>query len=158
HACAEYLARGAIESYGLQAIVDVDMGMFREVAIHLGLPEGSVPANHFELLSSSKLAELESLQVRKIAAIKERQALASRLYAVAVKHEEQVLEQIQAAKAKPTFAPVGFFTNAVRGKKLPPAVLALLKSGSARASAIATREAQLTAAAAARDHTDVALL
>ena len=98
--CAQLLARGSVDSYTIQAAIDVDLENLREFARALELDVAIVPQNLFEFLDSSQLKALETLQVKKLAFVKEREAKFPGLYRLAIENESSVLKQIEEASSK----------------------------------------------------------
>ncbi|TWU09742.1 hypothetical protein [Allorhodopirellula heiligendammensis] len=144
--CAELIKRGSIDSLQIQAVIEVDLELLRDWAVRLGLPEDVVPKNLYELLESSRLAEIELLQVKKVAFLKERNVGWSGLYSGALADAESTLHQIQDAKGKRPADPTLLFAKAILERKISPSDAAALQSaasGEARTAAINLRYAQL---------------
>lgn len=159
-ACAERIGRGSIDSYRLQAEIEVDLNVLRDLARVLGISADSIPTNVFELLDTETLPRIEQLQIRKVAAVKERDALFSGLYTVAVQNEEGTLAQIKDAKGKRGVDLVSLFSEAIDSKPISSEAASVLEKASqesVRTAAIELREGQLIAKAAAIDYENVGL-
>ncbi|QGJ71792.1 Hypothetical protein PBC10988_35010 [Planctomycetales bacterium 10988] len=158
--CAQLLSRGSVDSYTIQAAIDVDLENLREFARALELDAAIVPPNLFELLDSSQLKELESLQIKKLASVKQREAKFPGLYRLAIENEGSILEQIQEARSKRPVDLTSTFAKAILQKQLTRQEVVGLRertTDSARVAAIETRERQLLAKQLAIDGSDIAV-
>lgn len=144
--CAELIAKGSIDSLQIQAGIEVDLEILRDLAVRLRLSEEAIPKNQYELLESNRLADLELLQTKKVAFLKERDTLFSGLYQGALADAESTLKQMTEAKAKRPSDPTPLFAKAIIERKLSPADAAALRAatnGEERVAAINLRYAQL---------------
>jgi hypothetical protein len=143
-----HVARGSLGSYTLQAKLEVELEILRDLARRLGLPPEVIPANLFELLDAPKLTELEAIQTRKVAELRAREAVTPGLAAASVEHERAVLKQIETAKAKRPADPASIFAKAILEKHPSAADITHLQnatSDSAKEASVRLLEAQLLA-------------
>lgn len=144
--CAELIARGSIDSLQIQAAIEVDLDLLRDLAVRLKMPEDAIPKNLYELLESSRLRDLELLQAKKVAFLKKQDAVFSGLYQGALAEAESTLKQMTEAKAKRPGDPTPLFAKAILERQLSPEDAAALRSatsGEVRTAAINLRYAQL---------------
>lgn len=158
-ACAEFISRGSVKSYALQARIDVALESLKGLARELHVPEDSLPQNLFELLGPDTLERLHVLQVERISNLKQREVACPGLYLLAIANEESVGAQIEEARAKRTADLAAIFAEAARHSKLSRDAVSRLNgvpSESALVAAIELRESQLLAKALTADHANVA--
>ncbi|HZY87376.1 MAG TPA: hypothetical protein VFE78_21245 [Gemmataceae bacterium] len=149
---------GNLDSFRAAAAVELELAHFRRLAEEVGLPADLVPDNEFLLLDRGRLDDLERRWSAKRDEVRKREALAPGAFTRAVEQAEARLMRIRAARgAAQVQLAAQLIPALLAGPAVNPALLLWLEEDQGRREAqISLREAQLLAAALARDRTNLA--